>query len=92
MKLVWLSVWSEVQTCIWPSGFHCHLLCLASVKSRLVLPFWYWLTRVVLDKESLNRCVCVLYNAQNSIVLILAVLITAYTSSSWPVMLQVVDL
>ena len=29
--LVWLSVWSEVQTCIWPSS-----LSLASVKSRLV--------------------------------------------------------
>jgi len=26
------------------------LLSLASVKSRLVLPFWYWLTRVVPDK------------------------------------------
>ena len=45
--LAWLSVWSEVQTCIWSSGFHCHSLSLASVKSRLVLPFWYWLTRVV---------------------------------------------
>jgi len=22
--LVWLSVLSKVQTCIWPSGFHCH--------------------------------------------------------------------
>ena len=21
--LAWLSVWSEVQTCIWPSGCHC---------------------------------------------------------------------
>jgi len=29
--LAWLSVWSEVQTCIWPSGFHCHSLSLASV-------------------------------------------------------------
>jgi len=37
--LAWLSVWSKVQTCIWPSGFHCHSLSLASVKSRLVLPF-----------------------------------------------------
>jgi len=37
--LVWLSAWSEVQTCIRPSGFHCHSLSLASVKSRLVLPF-----------------------------------------------------
>jgi len=34
-------------------------LCLASVKSRLVLPFWYRLTRVVLDKGTLNVCVCV---------------------------------
>jgi len=34
--LVWLSVWSEVQTCIWPSRCHCHSLSLVSVKSRLV--------------------------------------------------------
>jgi len=34
--LVWLSVWSEVQTCIWPSWCHCHSLSLASVKSRLI--------------------------------------------------------
>ena len=32
--------------------------CLSSVKSRLVLPFWYWLTWVVPDKGPLNRCVC----------------------------------
>jgi len=56
--LAWLSVWSEVQTCIWPRCCHCHSLSLASVKSRLVLPFWYWLTRVVLDKGPLNGCVC----------------------------------
>ena len=24
--LVWLSVWSKVQTCIWPSWCHCHSL------------------------------------------------------------------
>jgi len=35
--------------------------CLASVKSRLVLPFWYRLTWVVLEKGPLNGCVCVLY-------------------------------
>ena len=35
--VVWLSVWSEVQTCIWPSWCHCHSLSVASVKSRLVL-------------------------------------------------------
>ena len=33
-------------------------LSLAPVKSRLVLPFWYRLTRVVLDKGPLNGCVC----------------------------------
>ena len=57
--LAWLSVWSEVQTCIWPSGCHCHSLSLASVKSRLVLPFWYRPTLVVLEKGPLNGCVCV---------------------------------
>jgi len=29
------------------------------VKSRLVLPFWYRLTRVVPEKGPLNVCVCV---------------------------------
>ena len=56
--LAWLSVWSEVQTCIWHSWCHCYSLSLASVKSRLVLPFWYRLTRVVADKGPLNGCVC----------------------------------
>ena len=58
-----LSFWSEVQTCIWPSWCHCHPLSLASVKSRLVLPFWYQLTWVVPDKGPLNGyvCVCVVY-------------------------------
>ena len=58
--LAWLSVWSKVQTCIWPSGCHCQSLSLASVKSRLVLPFWYWLIQVVPEKGSLNVCVCIL--------------------------------
>ena len=34
-----------------------HSLSLASVKSRLVIPFWYRLTGVVLDKGPLNGCV-----------------------------------
>ena len=38
---------------------NCHSLSLASVKSRLVLPFWYRLTRVVPEKGPLNGCVCV---------------------------------
>ena len=53
----WLSVLSEVQTCIWPSWCHCHSLSLASVKSGWVLPFWYRLIQVVLD-----GCVCVCYS------------------------------
>ena len=57
-----LSVWSEVQTCIWPSWCHSHLLSLASVNSRLVLSFWYRLTWVVPDKGPLNGCVCVVYD------------------------------
>ena len=57
--LAWLSVWSVMQTCIWPSWCHCHSLSLASVKSRLVLPFSYRLTRVVPDKGPLNGCLCV---------------------------------
>jgi len=57
--LAWLSVWSEVQTCIRPSWCHCHSLSLASVKSRLVLLFWYWLTQIVPDKGPLNGGVCV---------------------------------
>ena len=53
--LVWLSVWSKMQTCIWPSWCHFHSPSLASVKSRLVLPFWYRLTWVVPEKGPLNR-------------------------------------
>jgi len=59
--LAWLSVWSKVQTCIQPTWCHYHSLSLASGKSRLVLPFWYWLTRVVPDKGQLNGCVCSSY-------------------------------
>jgi len=61
--VAWLSVWSKVQTCIWPSWCHCHSLCLASVKSRLVLPFRYRLTWAVPEKGPLNGCVCVCYYA-----------------------------
>ena len=57
--LVWLSVWSEVQTCIWPSWCHCQSLPLAPVNSRLVLPIWYRLTQVVLEKRPLNGCMVV---------------------------------
>ena len=67
-----LSIWSKVQTCIWPSWCHCHSLSLASVKSRSVLLFWYRLTRVVLDNGPLSSCVCVLFvclcNVSSSII------------------------
>ena len=57
--LVWLSAWSEVQTCIWTSRCYCHSLSLASVKSRLVLPFWYRLTWGSPGKRAVKRvCVC----------------------------------
>jgi len=55
-----------VQTCIWPSWCHCHSLSLASVKSRLVLPFWYRLTWVIPEKGPLNgKWVCVFRSAEN---------------------------
>ena len=42
---------------IGPCWCHCHSLSLASVKSRLVVPFWYRLTRVVPLKGTL-KLVC----------------------------------
>jgi len=38
---------------------------LALVKSRLVLPFWYWLTRVVPEKGPLKGCVCDIFTSHN---------------------------
>ena len=49
--LAWLSVWSEVPLSLSVSCFN--------KKSTLVLPFWYWLTRVVPEKGPLNGSVCV---------------------------------
>ena len=57
--LVWLSAWSEMQTCIWLTSCHCHSLSLALVKSKLDLPCWYRLIRVIPEKGPLNGCVCV---------------------------------
>ena len=54
-----VGCWHGYQSgarCIWPSWCHCHSVSLASVKSRLVLPFWYRLTWVVPDKGPLNGC------------------------------------
>ena len=35
--LTWLSVWGQVQICIWPSWCHCHSLSLAPVN-----PDWFY--------------------------------------------------
>ena len=56
--LAWVSVYGEVQMCTWSSWCHCHPLFLASVKSRLVLPFWYRLTQVSPDTGPFNWCCC----------------------------------
>ena len=70
-----------MQTCIWPSGFHCHSLSLASVKSRLVLPFWCRPTWVVPDKGPLNGCVCVsVSNVQIIVVVGLPILFSAHVT------------
>ena len=47
-----------------PADATANSLSLASVKSRLVLPFWYRLTWVVPEKEPLNGCMCVCVHAR----------------------------
>jgi len=55
-----LSVWSEVQMiCIRSSWCHSHPSSLASLKSRMVLPFWCRITQVVLEKRLFNGCLFV---------------------------------
>jgi len=65
--LAWLSAWSEVQTCIWPSGCQCYSLSLASVKSSLVLPLGADCLHMVhpgspgqraVKRVCVNGCVC----------------------------------
>ena len=52
--LAWLPVWSEVQTCIWPSWCHYHSLSLASVKSRLVFTVRCYASVVL----AMGLCLC----------------------------------
>ena len=57
--LAWLSVWSYVQICIWPSWCHYHSLSLASVKSRLVFTFLVPAHLGSPGKRAVKRvCVC----------------------------------
>ena len=58
-SVTWLSVWSEVQTFIWPSWCHRHSLSLASVKSRLVLPLAHPGSP---GQRAVKRCVCYFYS------------------------------
>ena len=90
--LEWLSVWSEVQTCIWPSWCHCHSLSLALVKSRLVLPFLYWLTPCSPGQRAVKRvcvCVCVLIRLAHEIWWCMFVCVhQLLVCSTWPSLLR----
>jgi len=84
--VAWLFVWSDVQICTCPSWCHCHSLSLASVKSRLVLPFWYQLTRVVPaylgspGKRAIKLvCVCVNLGRVSLIIVIYIVIFCCMT-------------
>jgi len=56
--LAWLSVWNEVQTCIWPSWCHCHSV---SRFSKIQIGFTFLVTADLVSpgKEAVKR-VCVL--------------------------------
>jgi len=57
MVLAWLSVWSKVQTCIWPNWCHCDSLSLASV---IQIGFTFLVPAYLgcPGKGPLNRCCC----------------------------------
>jgi len=62
--LAWLSVWSEVQTCIWPSGCHYHSLSLASVKIQIGFTFLVPAHPGSSGQRAIKRvCVCVCVRA-----------------------------
>ena len=55
--LAWLSVWSKMQKIfIWSSWCHCHPIICCSSKIQNGLPFWCWLTQVVLERQPLSGC------------------------------------
>jgi len=58
--LTWLSVWSEVQTCIWPRWCHCHSLSLAFSKIQIAFTFLVLAYPGSPGKRADKRvCVCV---------------------------------
>jgi len=46
-------------------------LSVASLKSRMILPFWYWLAQVVLEKRPLKGCFVFLRSSLESVAKIL---------------------
>jgi len=61
--LAWLSVWSEVQACIWPSLMSLPLT--VSCVSKIQIGFYFsgissCGCQIVPEKGPLNACVCVL--------------------------------
>ena len=42
--------------CIWSSWCHCHPIISCSSKIQNDLPFWCWLTQVIIGKRPLNGC------------------------------------
>jgi len=86
--LAWSSLWSEMQMiCIWSSDATATLSSLVSLKSRLVSPFWCWLTQVFPGKQAItgvfhqwqyNTCCCTQIPIQQSNLSIIAVLCTQY--------------
>jgi len=56
--LVWLSVWGELQICIWPSWGHYHSLSFVSVKSSLFLVLFH-LSNPRQSPEGLKTDVCI---------------------------------
>jgi len=68
--LAWLSVWCRLA-CGPADGTATHSL--ASVKSRLVLPFWYRLAWVVPDKEPLIKQACIIITTVIIIIIIIII-------------------
>ena len=66
--LPWLSVWSKVQTCIWPGWCHCHSLSLASVKSRLVF-YRAMLCIRGTSRRPVSVCLCLSVTSRSSTIM-----------------------
>jgi len=62
--LAWLSVWSEMQTCVWPSWCHFHSMSLASEKNQIGFTFLVLAHPGSLGQRAVKQvcgtvCVCV---------------------------------